>query len=117
MRFLFSGSREWVGAEPVARVIAARMSEGDVLIHGGAEGLDWLVGEMWKPFGPVEVYEAKDFPDPLTRNLHMISLGADECHAFALKWKSGTGHCARHARLAGIPTFDHGVDTRVEVRG
>lgn len=33
------------------------------------------------------------------------------CWAFARAWDSGTGHCARAARKAGIPTTDYGVPT------
>lgn len=110
-RFLFTGSRGWADVEIVARVISDRMEFGDTLVHGKASGLDEIARVMWLPFGPVEGHSKYDFTDPLARNLHMISLGAYECHAFALSWRSGTGHCARHARKAGIPTFDWGVST------
>jgi hypothetical protein len=46
----------------------------------------------------------------------MVRLGADRCAAFALSWDSGTGHCARLARDAGILTADFGVDTTREAR-
>ncbi|MFA7264807.1 MAG: hypothetical protein WC054_00605 [Candidatus Nanopelagicales bacterium] len=116
-RFLFTGSQSWADPALIVQAILAHMQRGDILVHGNAEGLDKTAAQMWEPFGPVESYPAADFETPLLRNLHMISLGADACLAFALKWRSGTGHCARHARKAGIPTFDYGVDTRIELRG
>jgi hypothetical protein len=44
----------------------------------------------------------------------MVSLGADVCLAFAQAYASGTGHCARAARKAGIPVLDYGVSTLVK---
>lgn len=116
-RFLYTGSRSFTDGGLLARVMLEHMRPGDVLVHGAAQGLDLMAATMWEPYGPVEDYPAEDFPDPKARNLHMISLGAYECLAFASRWISGTGHCARHARKAGIPTFDFGVDTRIEARG
>lgn len=46
------------------------------------------------------------------RNLVLVARGADVCAALATRWDSGTGHCARAAREAGIPVIDYGVDTR-----
>jgi hypothetical protein len=115
-RILFSGSRGWTDRRVLARAVLVHCRPGDTIVHGDAEGLDTLVGEMWLPFGPVESYPAWAHGGPKPRNLHMISLDITKCLSFAMAWASGTGHCARHARLAGIPTFDFGVDTRIEMR-
>src|SRR5690606_28867717 len=48
---------------------------------------------------------------PLIRNQEMVDKGANVCLAFATKWNSGTGHCARAARRAGIFVCDYGVST------
>lgn len=53
---------------------------------------------------------------PRARNQHMVNLGADVCLAFATRWASGTGMCARMARKAGILVVDYGVDTSMEAR-
>ncbi len=116
-RFLFTGSRSWTHVPTIESAILAHMRPGDTMVHGDADGLDLLAVDLWKPYGPVEGHRAEDFPDPLKRNLFMISLGAETCLAFALRWRSGTGHCARHARKAGIFTLDYGVDTTIEARG
>lgn len=119
-RILITGSRSWPPERLAELVLALREhgSLGDTLVHGAADGIDSWAAELWKraSFGPIESYRAEDFPDPKARNLHMISLGADVCLAFAMSWASGTGHCARHARKAGIETVDFGVDTRIEAR-
>lgn len=36
--------------------------------------------------------------------------------SYALRWASGTGHCARRARGAGLLVADWGVDTTWEAR-
>lgn len=117
-RILVTGSRDWDDwlsvdsalcfevehCMPVGRV--------PVLIHGKAKGADQLAQAVWlRTPWQMEEYPASDFPDPKVRNQHMVDLGADVCLAFALSWASGTGHCARAARRAGIPTIDLGVNT------
>jgi hypothetical protein len=113
-RILLTGSREWTDVHTLARALLKHALPGDTIIEGDADGLDTLGGQMWAPFGPVESYPAWQHGGPKPRNLYMISLNVDKCLAFALGWASGTGHCARHARLSGIPTFDFGVDTSNE---
>ena len=122
-RILVSGARKWVDVPRVELAFLRHVRPGDIVIHGASVeadgnpvGLDWIADALWREFGPVERYPAADFPDPLARNLHMIGLGADVCLTFALQWGSGTGHCSRHARAAGIPTFDYGVSTAREER-
>jgi hypothetical protein len=94
------------------------LGHGEIVgVHGDAKGADQMFYRSasayhWK----IEVYPAEFFDDPLQRNAFMVSLGADLCIAFAHRWASGTGHCARYARKAGIPVIDYGVSTRTEDR-
>ena len=82
------------------------------LVHGGAVGLDSLADCAARTLGlSVEPHRAINFRTPRHRNQHMVNLGADVCLAFAQKWASGTGMCARMARKAGIPVVDYGVST------
>jgi hypothetical protein len=99
------------------------------LVHGGSVdptgkhiGGDWIADAIWRKwaaswpglYAEPEVHPAAEHPNPKARNLHMIALGADVCVAIAHNWISGTGHCARHARKAGIPTLDFGVATGMD---
>lgn len=132
MRILITGSREWTDNRPIAAAIAQHVplkwdSEMDrmvgdwpavTIVHGAARsGVDRWAGRLGKSWGmTVEPHPARNHPDPLARNAHMVSLGADVCLAFAKAWASGTGNCARLARKAGIETIDYGVSTRIEDR-
>jgi hypothetical protein len=90
-----------------------------VLVHGAALGADQLAARIWldwhhawpRLYLPPEAHPASKHPDPKARNAHMVSLGADVCLTFAEEPRSGTGHCARAARRAGIRVVDHGVST------
>lgn len=132
LRVLVTASRDWAN-RPVMRdaligtVRRLRTPDGPplVLVHGAARGGDTLADDLWERmrrfWGPdrlleAERWPAKQFPSPRARNQHMVDLGAEVCVAFALGWASGTGMCARMARLAGIDTRDFGVSTRVEDR-
>lgn len=115
MRVLVTGSRAWRRRRPIEyglrQVIGERR---DVLIvHGAAFGADGVAQAYADLHGfGTDPHRASRFPSPQVRNEHMVGLGADVCLAFALSWDSGTGHCARAARRAGIPVIDYGVDTR-----
>lgn len=50
------------------------------------------------------------------RNKKMIDSGIDFCVTLARSWDSGTGNCARQARVAGIPVLDAGRPTGLEDR-
>ena len=137
LRVLVTGSRKWNDWRAIeialVDVWAANFDPDDpriqrehldkhppILIHGDAYGADRIAESIWQRFYDglykIESYRARDFPDPKARNQHMVDLGADVCLVFALKWASGTGHCARAARRAGIHTVDLGVSTAVEDR-
>jgi hypothetical protein len=117
VRILVTGTRN--GWDP-AEIWGALVEHGDevcTLVHGWADGVDRDADFFARGFGwEVEVYPADQFESPLKRNEYMVRLGADVCLAFADRWASGTGHCARAARRAGIPVIDYGVDTRLEAR-
>lgn len=90
---------------------------GAVLVHGDAVGVDRKAAAFWIGLGGnTERHPAREHPSPRARNQHMVDLGADVCLAFASRWASGTGMCARMARRAGIPVFDFGVNTSFEGR-
>lgn len=90
------------------------------VIHGDAEGIDTIFRTICEEHGIAhEPWPAHLFPTPLIRNKFMVNLVAelqrqgDEavCWAFARRWASGTGHCAREARRRGLNVIDFGVST------
>ena len=102
---------------PSRRLFAAMQWHQFTLVHGDAPGADWAFARIAQAWGlTVEKHPARQHRTPLVRNQHMVNLGAAVCVAAALQWASGTGHCARLARTAGIHTIDIGVSTRVEDR-
>lgn len=116
IRILFTGSRNNRDISKVYKLVRnlgckyGRMKL--ILVHGAAVGTDSLVSDAALFYGiREESHPAARFANPKERNLHMVGLGAKECHTFADKWASGTGHCARAARRAGILVIDHGVFT------
>jgi hypothetical protein len=128
LRILITGSRRWTDYRTVTDAIdtalATHASVGlPVLIHGDAPGADRIADAHWRSLrtrairtnanavAEAEVYPARWFTDPKARNQHMVDLGATVCLAFASDWASGTGHCARAARRAGIQVIDYGVST------
>ena len=131
VRILLTGSRSWGDKPAILRALSDAVAEFPttrpvVLVHGACElgGADALADKIWTDwvyswpalFDEAERYRAQDFPDPKARNQFMVDLGAAVCLAFAESWISGSGHCARAARRAGIRTIDYGVSTRIEDR-
>lgn len=131
-RILVTGARLWTDRIAVTRALTAALGTYagiglPVLIHGGAIGADSIADDVWRSWSggdelalrrgagrllaEPEVHPARDHASPRARNQHMVDLGATVCLAFALKWESGTGMCARMARSAGIHTIDLGVST------
>lgn len=89
-------------------------------IHGAAVGIDSLFAAVCADLKVLcEEWPAYLFYSPLARNNFMVGLAkglVQEGHdvvvwAFARSWKSGTGHCARKARQAGLDVTDYGVST------
>jgi hypothetical protein len=124
-RILLTGSRLWLDRPAIIRGLCDSLrnspeDEPAVLVHGAAVGADSIAHSIWCGWGqawgtdlylPPEKYTSKDFQTPLERNKYMVSLGADVCVVFAMKWSSGSGHCARLARAVKIPVLDFGVST------
>ena len=122
-RILVTGSRDWTDSDAIAHALleardnAIGADHRCVVVHGGARGADLLAHYWAAKWGWItETHPATGDTDPKVRNQRMVDLGADVCLAFARQWASGTGHCARVARRAGIRTVDVGVDTRMEAR-
>jgi hypothetical protein len=130
LTILVTGSRyikDMQAAESQARLLLAqeaalRGPENILVVHGAAEGWDQLFDRIVTQWNGMDwlFFPAHEFPTPLIRNqamvdevsTHKIVLGHETvCWAFANKWASGTGHCARRARLADIPVIDYGVPT------
>lgn len=106
----------------LSREAALRGPENIIVVHGAAEGWDQLFDRIVTQWTGMDwlSFPAHEFPTPLIRNqamvdevsTHALCLNHEVvCWAFANKWASGTGHCARRARLAGIPVIDYGVST------
>jgi len=118
MRILVTGSRDWTDDKAIAEALLETRSphpQRITVVHGGARGTDLLAHYWATKWGWItEAHPAG--PDPKARNQRMVDLGADVCLAFATRWASDTGHCARAARRAGIHTVDYGVSTRMEDR-
>ncbi len=133
-RLLFTGARAATDrtvivcalADEAAKLQPVEGRRPIVLVHGGSVdrkgnpvGADWIADDIWRGWGrqwpdrflEPEVHPAKDHSTPLARNDHMVGLGADACCAVASAFASGTGHCARAARAADIPTQDYGWPT------
>lgn len=95
--------------------------ENVLVVHGLAQGWDSVYDDVANALGVhVRGFKASDYPTPLVRNEAMVAFvvgllgkypSKPACWAHARDWKSGTGHCARRARQAGIPTTDFGVST------
>jgi len=119
VRAAFDQAREWLEFE-----LSLHPPKDILVIHGAAQGWDTVWNDVGLSLGVhVKACPAEDYADPLARNQAMVDLVVElgnkypsfpTCWAFARTWASGTGHCARRARKAGIPTTDFGVPTGVE---
>lgn len=117
-------NREWVYAKAHSLITDLKERFGDIrLIHGDASGVDEIFHKVARDYRgiTVEPWPARLFPTPLIRNKFMVNLVRraldvypdDEAvvWAFARRWASGTGHCAREARRQGLTVIDYGVST------
>jgi hypothetical protein len=124
---LITGSRDWTDRSAILRALSdvcAKFGQRQiVLVHGAARGADTIGDDIWrgwhllwpewflKPESYPADWDAHKKAAGFIRNQEMVALGADVCAVFALAYDSGTGHCARAARKAGIPAQDFGVNT------
>ena len=86
-----------------------------LVIEGGAEGWDTVYGQAAEDLGVHRrrIDAVRDRVE-LVKQLMEKYPTKPACWAHARDWDSGTGHCARAAREAGIPTADYGVRTDAE---
>ena len=117
MRILFSGSRTFFDDQVVVlmleRLIAkAKDVTAMTIVHGGAPGLDSIVGVLAKSRGmQVEIHRADwhihGNAAGVIRNQKMVDLGADllVAYPFPLPEGKGTQDCIQRAVKAGIPTL------------
>lgn len=110
MRLLVCGSRYWIPLNPVKREL--KRLRPTVVIHGGANGADYLAGEAAKQLGiPVEMYRAEwdlygRSAGPI-RNRKMLKEGKpDLVLAFHenIKRSKGTADMLAIAKKAGVKT-------------
>jgi len=119
VRVLITGSRGWRDETVLWDALTELVRDMDpsevTVVHGGAAGVDQLADRGARELGmrrELHMPIRGDGPDRYRmRNQRMVNAGADLCLAFADRWASGTGMCARMARAAGIRTVDYGVDT------
>jgi len=136
-RILVTGSRDFVDYRTVERELGSACARGMmaghydiVVVHGGAKGADAQASryvadnrirameaagvDLTEEIHPADWSKGKGAG--IVRNHRMVSLGADECLAFALRCAGGkakcragphpthgTAHCAFEAESAGIP--------------
>ena len=123
-RLLITGSRTWTDYDTMKLHLWNAYSDlwtadNVLLISGSALGADMMAEDIWaKHVHPnlIERHPAKDYPHPLKRNDHMISLGADLCLGFSVPCTKisctrpqghgshGTEYTLSKAKAAGINT-------------
>jgi len=109
-RFIFSGSRHWTNPTPIEYRLKAlfAIQPASTVVHGGARGLDSMVGSIATQLGlAVEIHRADwskwgKAAGP-KRNQLMVDLGADYAFAYPLDGSKGTWDFVRKAERAGIP--------------
>ena len=121
-RILITGSRDWPDCDAVWKVLDSELDSLPLtVIHGAARGADthaqrWV--EQMKKMGldvcsesyPAN-WEGLGKRAGILRNIIMVELGADVCHAFPLGESRGTRHCMKAAASAGIPVVEHEVES------
>lgn len=117
IRIIASGGRHFADRDRVTRTLQRLNAlyligfepEETVLVHGGCTGADTLAAEEAVKLGwRVEAHPADwethgNAAGPI-RNKHMVSLSA--AYFIAFPGGSGTAHCKRLAKSAGIPVID-----------
>ena len=109
-RIIFSGSRHWTNPTPIESRLKTLLAvhPDAVVVHGGARGLDSMVGSIATQLGlAVEIHRADwskwgRAAGP-KRNQLMVDLGADHAFAYPLDGSKGTWDFVRKAKMAGIP--------------
>ena len=107
---LVAGSRNFADAERLAKILAENVSEGDVIVEGGAKGVD-LMARAWAEERGIDVVEIKaDWgkygraAGP-KRNDAMTAFIAERGGKAVFIWdgeSKGTKQCIASARKRGI---------------
>jgi hypothetical protein len=116
-RILITGSRTWTDWNTITEALGEHMSpdDGDVLVHGGAQGADQMAAIVWHsmcgpPFAMRDCIEAwpADWDTHgrragIIRNADMVVSNPDLCLAFIRNGSRGASHCLGLAVGADIP--------------
>ena len=108
-RILITGGRDYNNQRVIDHVLDTYTNEGDILIVGGARGVDTIAERFalrrgraidkhvadWEKYGKRAGY---------IRNHKMVTSGADLCIAFP--GGRGTADCVERALNSGIPVFE-----------
>lgn len=117
-KVLICGSTRWKKEASIRgllkRLRAKHGTSKLLIIEGGAEGADWMAGQIARQLN-IHVVEVKALWDTRhrsagpQRNAVMLGLGPDEVHAFYPEsdHDSGTADMVSKARRAGVPTTEH----------
>lgn len=111
MRVLVCGARDFTIESAVWGLLSdfLQVAKVEVLIHGGAPGVDTIAGQWANERGiPVEVFpadwDASGRAAGPIRNQRMIDEGKPDV-VFAINGGRGTADMLRRARRAGIPSI------------
>lgn len=112
LRVLFSGDRFWTKVAPVREVLSWFDPSRDIIISGGANGLDSIAYLCARQLGfQTEVYPAKwnqyGKPAGRRRNQQMLDTDPDIVFAFHpdIKESKGTKHMIEISCLKGTPVL------------
>ena len=112
MKFLFCGDRHWTNIEKIREILTPLLREGDIVIHGGAPGVDTICGNVAKELGFIpRVFQAMwerygDAAGPI-RNSMMLKEKPDIVYAFHnnIEHSKGTKDTVDKAKKKGIPVI------------
>jgi hypothetical protein len=124
-RLLITGSRDWPDPDRVAFELGKALGELSkdmepvIVVHGGAQGVDTLAGNLAQTYGfPVEVHKPEWRPYGIynpqaghQRNQRMVDRGVDLCLAFIHRGSAGATDCAE--RVAKRAIEDDSVHLRI----
>lgn len=117
-RILVTGSRDWLSAARLYRVLDEVLAEHGslILVHGACPSGADKMADNWAGnvhyFGGQAAVTREPHPADwaahgraagFRRNAEMVALGADLCLAFIRNGSRGATHCADLAEKAGIP--------------
>lgn len=92
-------------------IAAGDIDHGDVIVSGGADGVDRRAAGFARELGLAVVEHLPDYAThgpkaPLVRNERIVA-DCDDLHAWPAPWSRGTWHAVRLARKAGKPVTVH----------